>query len=454
VFTERLLQFIWQFQYFNKSGLTTTTGEKMQIISAGQLNSNQGPDFSDAKIKIGNTTWAGNVELHIKTSDWNKHKHDTDSNYNNVILHVVWEDDEKSAPPIPALQIKERTSKILLQRYHDLMNANGFIPCENSIHTVPEIVWKSWKERLLVERLARKSKTVENYLGQSHFHWEETFWWLLARNFGVSVNSDAFEAMARTIPLNLLSKHKTQIHQLEGLLFGQAGLLNSDFDEDYPSMLKKEWLFYKNKYSLAPVNNPVFFLRMRPGNFPTVRLAQLAILIQDSAHLFSNIKDAISVHEVKKWFDVTANDYWHYHYKFDELSEYKPKKLGSSTIENIIINTITPMLFAYGSYHAEERFRQKALRWLEEISPEINFITKGYQKWGVENKTAFDSQALIELKNEYCNKKRCLDCAVGNSILKISEKISTRPPVKNKTSEEHLSLFEKTGDLPNLNIEN
>ena len=441
MFTERLLQFIWQFQYFSKSGLMTSAGEKVQIISPGQINSNQGPDFSDAKIKIDNTVWAGNVELHMKTSDWIRHKHDGDSNYNNVILHVVWEDDQQTSVPIPTLELKARTSKILLQRYQDLMHATGFIPCETSVHTVPEITWKSWKERLLIERLLRKSKTVEDYLQQSNFHWEETFWWLLARNFGVNVNADAFEAMARSIPLKLLAKHKTQIHQLEGLLFGQAGLLNGDFDEDYPSMLKKEWLFYKNKYSLSQVSTPVFFLRMRPGNFPTVRLAQLAMLVQHSAHLFSNIKNTGSVSELKKWFDVTANDYWHYHYKFDELSEYKPKNLGESMIENLVINTVTPMLFAYGKYHEENLFKQKALNWLEEISPEINFITKGFVKWGIENKTAFDSQALIELKNEYCNKKRCLDCTVGNSILKISEKVSMRPPLKEKDRENQPSLF-------------
>jgi uncharacterized protein DUF2851 len=198
-------------------------------------------------------------------------------------------------------------------------------------------------------------------------------------------------------------------------------------------------MFYRNKYSLVSVSTPVFFLRMRPGNFPTVRLAQLANLIQGSAHLFSNIKDAASVTEVKKWFDITANDYWHYHYKFDELSEYKPKKLGATMIENIIINTIAPMLFAYGSYHKEDRFKQKALNFLEEVSPEINFITKGFLKRNVQNQNAFDSQALIELKNEYCNKKRCLDCAVGNAILKNTK---STDHLKKESTDKNPSLFE------------
>ena len=416
--TEQLLQFIWQFQYFNKSELTTSAGETLQIIFPGRHNTNQGPDFSDAKIKISNTTWAGNIELHFKTSDWEKHSHHKDENYNNVILHVVWENDNIQPGAVSVLGLRERVSKILLSHYEALMNSTGFISCENSIHSVRDITWKSWKERLLAERLMRKAKLVEVYLQQSNYHWEETFWRLLARNFGIKVNADSFEEIARSIPLNILAKHKNQIHQLEALLLGQAGLLNKDFAEDYPKMLQKEYEFYKKKYDLRPCNVTVFFLRMRPGNFPTIRLAQLAMLIYESAHLFSKIKEEQSVNKIKKWFDVTANDYWHYHYRFEETSAFRKKKLGASMIDNIIINTIVPVLFAYGSYYNKEKYKQKALQWLEEISEEINSITKGFQKLKIENNNAFDSQALIELKNEYCMKKRCLDCSVGNFLLR------------------------------------
>jgi len=426
--TERLLQFIWQFQYFNKSELTTTAGEMLQIVFPGQYNTNQGPDFSDAKIKIGKTTWAGTVELHIKTSDWYKHNHQVDKNYNNVILHVVWEDDgnRKGAPAnkteqrpvVPVVEMKDRVSKILLQRYEELMNSSAFIPCENTITSVRDITWKSWEERLLAERLMRKAKTVEIFLQQNNYHWEETFWWLLARNFGMKVNADVFEAMARTISINILAKHKGQVHQLEALLFGQAGLLEGKFSEDYPKLLQREYKFLKEKYKLKPVHQQVHFLRMRPGNFPTIRLAQLAVLITESAHLFSKIKEAKTVKEVSSWFDVTANDYWHYHYRFDEVSGYKKKKLGAAMIDNIVINTVATVLFSYGSYHDENKYKDKALKWLEKTAAEMNSITRGFVKLGVENKNAFDSQALIELKNEYCNKKRCLDCGVGNAILK------------------------------------
>jgi len=298
------------------------------------------------------------------------------------------------------------------------MNTQGFIPCEGSITSIKPIILQSWKERLLAERLIRKSAIVEKFLDQNNQHWEETFWWMLARNFGIKINADAFEAMARTIPINILAKHKNQIHQLEAFLLGQANLLNENFSEDYPIMLKREYEFYKTKYKLNDQNYSVFFLRMRPGNFPTIRLAQLAMLVHNSEHLLSKIKETDSLHDVKNWLDVTANDYCHYHYRFDEPSAFKKKNLGASMVDNILINTVCTVLFAYGHFNNEQKFKDKALKWLEEITAESNSITKGFQKLGLENKNAHDSQALIELKNEYCAKKRCLDCAIGNALLK------------------------------------
>jgi len=417
--TERLLQFIWQFQYFNPGELQSTSGEAIQIIFPGTYNTNQGPDFNDAKIKIGKTTWAGNVELHLFSSDWKKHNHHHDRNYDNVILHVVWEDDFPDYN-IPVLNLKSRIAKVLLQRYEELMNAQGFIPCEKTIASVKPIILESWKERLLAERLIRKSAIVETFLDQNDHHWEETFWWLLARNFGIKINAEAFEAMARSIPVTILAKHKNQIHQLEALLMGQSNLLNDKFKEDYPIMLQREYEFYKGKYKLKQNTYTPFFLRMRPGNFPTIRLAQLAMLIHYSEHLFSKIKETASVKDVMKWLDVTANDYWHYHYHFDEPSLYKKKTLGSAMIDNILINTVCTVLFAYGHFNKEQKYKNRALQWLEEVTAEANSITKGFQQAGLQNKNARDSQALIELKNEFCSKKRCLDCAVGNALLKSS----------------------------------
>jgi hypothetical protein len=416
---EKLLQYIWQFQYFNKSELQTASGEKLQIIFPGQLNTNQGPDFTNAQIKIDGMTLAGSVEIHLKASQWNDHGHGEDHNYRNVILHVVFENDLPQST-VPVLELQSRISNLLLERYACMMNAPTFIPCAQSIPEVKEITWVSWKERLLAERLTRKSGMVFRFLEENNAHWEESFWWMLVRNFGMKVNGEAFELLARSIPVNTLAKHKNQIHQLEALLLGQAGLLNGDFEEDYPKLLQREFSFLKKKYALPPVHAPVHFLRMRPGNFPTIRLSQLAALIQNSAHLVSKILEAEKLQQVRNLFEVTANDYWHYHYRFDEASSFKRKTIGKSMIDNVIINTVIPVLFAYGLYHKDEKYKSRAISWLEELPAETNTITKGFVHLKLSNKSAFDSQAFIELKTQYCDHKHCLQCTVGNAILKLS----------------------------------
>ena len=418
--TERLLQYIWQFQYYNANNLTTVDGDIVQINYPGIFNTNQGPDFLEGKIKVADTIWAGNIELHIKSSDWNLHKHSDDKNYNNIILHVVWENDIDLGLPFPVLELQNRVSNFLLGRYEELMKASTFIPCEGSINKIDVLTWNSWKDRLLAERLQQKAGVIFDHLTKNNNHWEETFWWLLASNFGIKVNSSAFEKIAKSLPISILAKHKNQIHQLEALLFGQAGLLENTFKDDYPAMLQKEYLFYKSKYQLKPIQASLFFLRMRPANFPSVRLAQLAMLINQSVNLFSIIKESKSLKEIKGLLNVTANDYWHYHYVFDESTAFKEKNIGTQMINNILINTIVPIVFAYGLFNKEENYKTKALEWLEEISAEKNNITNAYAQLGIENNNAFDSQALIQLKNEYCNKKRCLECAVGNRLLKTA----------------------------------
>lgn len=417
---EKLLQFIWQFQYFNKSDLLTTGGDSLHIIQPGKLNKDQGPDFTDGKIKIGNTTLAGTIEIHIKATDWDKHGHQYDRKYRNVILHVVFVNDCENDNNIPVLELQPRISSFLLSRYNTFMNSGNFISCSSSISEVKPIVLSAWKERLLIERLTRKSTYVLKLLEQTKFHWEEAFWWLLARNFGVKVNSEAFEAMARSVPLKVLAKHKNSIHQLEALLFGQLNLLEQEFIDEYPKLLKREYRFLKKKYGLNPAAISLVFLRMRPGNFPTIRLAQLATLIQESAHLFSKVLEMESITEVQQLFDCTANDYWHYHYLPDQASSYRVKKLGTEMVNNIIINTLVPMVFAYGIYHNDQACKDKALLWLENTPGEKNNLVSGFKQLDVKISSAYDSQSLIELKNEYCNQKRCLECSVGNGILKLS----------------------------------
>jgi uncharacterized protein DUF2851 len=314
--------------------------------------------------------------------------------------------------------LQDRVSKILLKKYDELLNTGSFIPCEKSIHLISDITWHSWKERLLVERLQAKTNLVLIQQQENNNHWEETMWWLLARNFGMVLNADAFEKMARSISMQILARHKQQIHHVEALLFGQAGLLEKEFEEEYPRLLQKEYVFLKKKYNLSKPHISLVFLRMRPGNFPTVRLAQLAMLVHQSQHLFSKLKETDELEKVKDLLSVTANDYWHYHYVFDETSAFRKKKLGSQMADHLLINTVIPVLFAYGHQYSENRYKEKAIRWLEELKAEVNSITKGFSLLRCTNKTAFDSQGFIHLKNEYCNKKRCLDCSIGSKLLR------------------------------------
>jgi len=419
---ERLLQFIWQFQYYNKQQLYTSQGEALHIERPGTWNHHQGPDFSEAIIQVGHTKWVGNIELHLRSSDWHKHRHASDSNYTNIILHVVWEEDaavhDVNGNIVPTLVLQPLIPKLLLERYAQMMETLVVVPCHSFLPVLDNLGWCAWKERLAAERLERRSTQILSLLKQSGHHWEEVFWWLLAANFGIKVNSALFELIAKTIPVNLLAKHRNQIQQLEALLLGQANLLAGKYEDDYAILLQKEYRFLKKKYQLHPVNKQPAFLRMRPAAFPTIRLAQLAMLVYQSSHIFSLIKEIKECKKVQDMFMVTANDYWHYHYRFDEMAPFQPKHLGKQMAENILINTVIPVLFAYGLYSKEESYKEKAIQWSYELPPEQNQITRQWQRSGISHRSALDSQALIELTNHYCIHKRCLDCAVGNRILK------------------------------------
>lgn len=415
---ERLLQYIWQFRHYNAHSLSTLEGEPLVIVHPGEWNSNQGPDFLSARIIIGETTWAGTIELHIRSSDWKKHQHDKDQQYNNVILHVVWEHDAELHLPFPTLILQDKVSKHLLKRYDELMKNPGFIPCERNLPLNDTLTWQKSKERLMIERLESRAGQIFESLEQNRYHWEESFWWLIAGNFGLPVNRSSFESIARSLPLSMISRHRNQVIQLEALLLGQAGLLAFDFEEDYPFLLKKEYAFLKKKHRLSVVAEPVHFLRMRPSNFPTIRLAQLAMLIHQSEHLFSRIRECSQLTDVKDLFDITANDYWHYHYRLDEPTAFRPKHLGMQMISNILINTVIPMVFAYGLHQDDQSLKERALDWLSQMPAETNAVSKGFRKLELPVKNAFDSQACIQLKKAYCDKRRCLECAVGLKILK------------------------------------
>ncbi|OLY94832.1 Protein of unknown function [Cnuella takakiae] len=422
--TEKLLHFIWRFQYFNRQALATTLDEPIEIIHPGQHNHHQGPDFLQARVRIGTTLLAGSVELHLRTSDWNRHQHSGDPNYHNVVLHVVYEHDGGTSD-LPVLELQPRISGLLLEHYQQLMQSNAFIPCGSGINQVPKLTLEAWKERLLAERLQRKAGQLAKPVSNNQLHWDEGFWHLLARSFGARTNAEAFEAIARSLPLKILARHSNSIHQLEAMLLGQARLLDYDYTDDYPRMLQREYRFLQQKWNVKPISLPVHFLRMRPSNFPTIRLAQLAALVQQSAHLFSKVIATTDVKSMEQLFQATANDYWHYHYRFDETTPFQPKRIGEDMIHHLLINVVSPVLFAYGSYHKNAAYTQRAVDILEHLPAENNAITRGFRALAIRAAHAADAQALLELRNNYCNERRCLECGVGNSLLKKALAIAT-----------------------------
>lgn len=417
---EKLLQFIWQHQYYNKAALCTTDGEPLEIIKPGMLNTNQGPDFLMARIRAGETAWAGNIELHVLASDWQQHGHTEDEHYRNVILHVVWKDDTPKQDNLgfPVLELQSRVPKLLLSRYKKLMESPSFIPCGTALSAVPELVITAWKEKLQVERLEEKVRSIFAALLETGDHWEEVFWRYLCRNFGTKVNSGAFEAMARTLPFQVMSRNRQSLVKLEALLMGQSGLLSDSYTDDYPLELKREYLLTKRKYHLARPVETVLFLRMRPLAFPTIRLSQLAHFIHQFDKPFARIINTNDIEDIRRMFRLPVSEYWNNHYRFDHVSGRKNKTMGEEMTGNIIINTISPFVFAWGIYQSDENMKQKALNWLMQVKPEENVITKGFRKLGIGIASAHDSQALTQLKNAYCREKRCLQCAAGSSIMR------------------------------------
>ncbi|HVW16106.1 MAG TPA: DUF2851 family protein [Mucilaginibacter sp.] len=426
-FTEDFVNYIWKFRLFDRDNLRTTTGENIEVFSAGLPNSDAGPDFHNARLRIGDTTWAGNVEIHINSSDWHKHKHTNDHAYRNVILHVVYRDDEPITLPdgrrLPTLELKERISPELYNRYHHLVyGEQQFIPCEGSIHAVDDITLRNWLTRVLVERLEKRSATVMSALDKNRNDWEETFYQFLAAQFGFKTNALPFELLARSLPQHILAKHKDNPMQIEALIFGQAGMLEDEFKDDYPKKLKEEYGFLRKKYGLNPIEKHLWkFMRLRPQNFPTIRLAQFSALIVKSNHLFSKVLDIKDVTQLKKLFTgLDVNPYWETRYRFDVESKPCSKSLGQSSIDILLLNTFVLFLFSYGKHNQQEYFINRSLKLLEQLPAENNHVVTNFGELGIKVGTAFDSQALLELKNSYCGYKKCLQCGVGNKILRMT----------------------------------
>lgn len=419
---EDFLHYIWQHKKMSVAHLKTTQHEALEIVSVGQHNTNSGPDFFNAQLKIADQLWAGNVEVHVKSSDWFVHNHETDQAYDNVILHVVWEHDteifRKNNSIVPTLELKEVVDKTVLLNYSKLLSAKDkWINCEADFAEVAPFVLESWLERLYIERLERKSETIEKLLQDSKNNWEAVLFKMLAKNFGLKVNGEAFFSMANAVDFQIIRKLQNNQTTLEALFFGLTGLLDQDIQEPYFLVLQKEYRYLKRKYNLHDTEVvPIQFFRLRPQNFPTIRLSQLATLYHLHSSLFSQIMEISSLKTIYKLFQVSTSVFWETHYSFGKVSKPSNKKITKAFVDLLIINTIIPLKFAYAR-HLGKDVNDFLLELIRQIPSEKNSIVSAFNKIKKVSHTAMQSQALIQLKTTYCDKNQCLKCAVGNALI-------------------------------------
>lgn len=426
---EYLLQYVWKHKLYNLTNLTTTDGEPIEVLDTGIQNADAGPDFLNAKIKIGDKTWAGNVEIHRISTDWQKHKHHTDKAYNSVILHVAedisTEIRNEKGLPVPQFKL---SIPLHIQKNADFLLHTSFeLPCRKHLPLIPKNHLHAWLDALAIERMERKTNDIFTHLQRFNNSWDEVLYVLLSRNFGFGLNSYEFERLALSLPFGYIQKHGDDLFKIEALLFGQAGMLESNAcTDEYFVRLKNEYNFLQQKYTLKRLNGFLFKnLRVRPSAFPQVRIAQLAALLHSSGRLFSLILEKENYKQQRMHFTVDTSPYWDTPYSFGKIAPKKKKYLGDSSLNIILINTIAPILFAYGRQTDSEKYCDRAMHILESVSPERNAVITQFKQAGITPQHAFDTQALIQLKKEYCDKKKCLYCKIGHSfLLKPSDGLS------------------------------
>jgi len=419
---EDFLHYLWKFKKFDTSNLTTSNGEKLTIENSGSYLQLEGPDFFNSQITIENQKWAGNVEIHLRSSDWYAHHHEQDSNYDSVILHVVWEHDveiyRKNNTEIPVLILKELVSKETLNNYHSLVSPKSWIYCEKQIEFINSFIMLNWQERLFFERLERKSNPIFDLAESTLQDWDAILFCQLAKNFGLNTNGEFFYDMANSIPFSIVRKEGNDLFNLESLLFGIAGLLEINKEDHYYKKLKTNFDYLVYKYQLQSNSfTPLQFFKHRPDNFPTIRISQLANLYYCQQQLFAKIIKADNAAVIYEIFDKSVSEYWETHYQFDKISPKKKKALSKSFIDLLIINTIIPIQFAYAKSQGKE-ISEQLIALLNQVQPETNAIIDKFSSFGLKAQNAFETQALLQLKNEYCNKSRCLECAIGMELLK------------------------------------
>ncbi len=419
---EFFLHYVWKYKLFDPLNLKTSSGEPIEIIKAGEHNHHDGPDFTEAQVKIGQTLWVGNIEIHVNSKDWNTHRHDLNKNYNNVILHVVYQFEggikNEAGTAIPTLELKHRVFPHVQRNYEFLSKSKASLPCFGQLKEIPPLLISLWQERLIIERLEEKVKTIQLTFEATQHNLEETFYRHLAANFGFKANKQPFFQLAESLPLAVLNKYQAHLFQLEALLLGQAGMLEDFFEDKYMKDLQNEYSYLQKKHQLIAMRGLQWkFMRLRPMNFPTIRIAQFASLIHAQYPLFAKIMNCRNTESIYHLFDISVSAYWTQHFVPGKKSAELSKNLGKEAIHNIISNTICPVLFFYGRLKDDQQYIDLAVQLLSEIPEENNKITKIFDSSALCPSNSLESQAAIQLYNNYCMQKRCHNCSIGNHII-------------------------------------
>ena len=422
---EEFLHFLWKYSLYYTNRLVDTDGNLIEVIHPGVYNRDSGPDFFNARIRIAGTEWAGNVEIHTKASHFDSHGHNKDHAYDNVILHIVSEVDKRvrNARGEEVLTAKIEFDKLLFEKYINLVNNPFAIACQGEIEKLDRFFIRHWLNSLVVERLKNKSDLILKIYSETGKDWEETFYRTLSRYFGFRVNTEPFEMLAASLPFKIIRKHIDNRLQIEALLFGSSGMLDEGLfrnaiDDDFYKDLLREFKILSAKYSLKPMHGWLWkFSKLRPVNFPTIRISQLAAMFSVTGGLFSKVIEAKNINSLRNAFEVSASEYWDEHYVFGKMSKKISKSTGTTASDILLINAVIPVIFVYGKSRDDLEVCEKAISFLEEIKPEENTILTDWERAGIEAGSAFDSQALIQLRNEYCKKRRCLECSIGARLI-------------------------------------
>lgn len=418
---EQLLHYVWKHKIFPLKELKTTTGQQVEVIDTGLANTDAGPDFFNAKLKLDGVLWIGNIEIHERSSDWFKHGHHADADYNSVILHIASEIDTEisrsNGERIPQIQLI--CPEAVRTNYKELLETDSYPPCYRIIPSLPPFTAHSWMTALQMERFEQKATLLNERLKRCQGNWEDAFFITLARNFGFGLNGDAFETWAHRLPFRAVDKHRNDLFQIEAIFFGQAGMLEDSDGDGYYLRLKKEYTYLQHKFGLIPMDASLWrFLRLRPANFPHIRIAQLACLYHRAYGLLSRIMETETLQGVRDILKGGTSEYWLTHYTFGGSSPSRPKTLSNTSLDLLIINTVVTFLYAYGLHKGNRVLCARAGSFLEELKAENNYITRMWEQCGMKASNAADSQALIQLKKEYCDKKKCLYCRIGYEYLK------------------------------------